>query len=331
MTYPEFIQAWNDKTDFIICKTSGSTGNPKEISLPKEQVSLSAKRTLGFFDINRSGAVFYSCISPDTIGGKMQAVRASLSGGRLLYEVPSNRPTLTSGSPEKIDLLSVVPSQMIWLLDHADEMPQIDNILVGGAPIPDKLRQRIVLSPWRVWETYGMTETASHVALRRVTLPQSGFKPLDGVSLDTSDDGRLIVNIENWRTFMTNDIARINYLSAHDDPDGIKSGIRKDVEFEIIGRFDNVIITGGKKVHPEEVERILEPLMNHELMISSLPDDKWGNRVILIVPPDQSLTDDKIMTICKENLQRYEVPKEIFRRDVPLTANGKKQRNFKMR
>ena len=161
------------------------------------------------------------------------------------------------------------------------------------------------------YATYGMTETASHIALRKVTEHEEPFKILDGIKIRTDSDDRLIIEIEGWQELATNDIARI-YGNG---------------KFSIIGRSDNVIISGGKKIHPEQVEETLEREFGTSVMISSRPDDKWGERVIMIIEDNTSLMDDiNIISICKRTLPKECVPKEIIHGTIPRTANGKKRR-----
>ena len=165
MTYEDFAQEW-DSRDMITCRTSGSTGAPKEILLPKQEMVNSALRTIDFFGLT-GDSLLYSCIAPDFIGGKMMLVRQRAAGCRFLWETPSNRP-LDGYSGEPISLLSVVPSQVIYILDNIKDMPVIDAMLVGGSSIPESLRHRIEKSGLNAYESYGMTETASHIALRRI-------------------------------------------------------------------------------------------------------------------------------------------------------------------
>ena len=149
MTYEEFFREWDDVSADILCHTSGSTGKPKDILLPKNEMLRSAMRTIRHFNLDRRSHL-HSCISPDYIGGKMQGVRAKIMGAEFTYETPSNRP-LEHYRGGRIDLLSVVPSQMRYILDHADEMPEIGAILIGGAPIPINTEADILKSKFNVW------------------------------------------------------------------------------------------------------------------------------------------------------------------------------------
>lgn len=308
-TYEDFLTEWRDGRDFITCRTSGSTGAPKHIRIPKVEVAKSARRTLDFFRLH-PGAHLHSCISPEFIGGKMMAVRAEIGGALLSCETPSNRP-LDEYSGGAIDLLAVVPSQMIHILDNLGRMPEIRHIIIGGARIEGGLRNRIAASGLDAWETYGMTETASHIALRKVEEPERTFSPLPGIKVWTDETRRLVIEMEGWQRIVTNDIAEIN-------PGG---------EFRICGRADNVINTGGKKVHPEQVEETLEAVLGHEILITSRPDPKWGERVVMIIDDGRSEADNvKIMQQCRDILPKECLPKEIIHAHVEHTPNGKKKR-----
>lgn len=306
MDWKDLQQEWENGEEFMRCQTSGSTGSPREILLPKREMKNSAVRTIRFFNLSNT-SLLYSCISPEFIGGKMMLIRALISGASFSSETPSSHP-LSKYSGDKIDLLSVVPTQMISLLENKNILSGIKNILIGGAPIPDDLRCKIASSGLNAWESYGMTETASHIAIRPVTDPESNFYPLDGIYISLIDDC-LKIDIKGWKSFVTNDIAEIF-------PDG---------SFKIIGRADNVFISGGIKIHPEKLERILFPHFNFPFMISSKPDPFWG-RICILITQNPDISDNEILNICRENLDRKFVPKEIIHSEIPYTANGKIQR-----
>lgn len=310
MTYEEFIEEWRGNSYEIECRTSGSTGEPQRILLPKTEVRKSAERTNRFFHLGE-GSHFHSCIAPDFIGGKMMAVRADISGGRLTYETPSNRP-LNNYEGDAIDLLAVVPSQMIHILDHADEMPEIMNIIIGGAPIPSGLRKRIGESVLNAWETYGMTETCSHIALRKICNETYGFKPLEGIDISRTDEGCLRIALDGWKEIETNDLVEIE----------------ADGTFEILGRADSMIITGGKKVNPLKLEMELEAEFGCEVLVTSEPDEKWGEKVIYIVEDTgRHIADEQIVAFCREQFPAECRPKEIRHSKLARTANGKKKRH----
>lgn len=309
MTYQEFLNEWRGASDSIECMTSGSTGKPKRILLPKREVERSARRTIDFFGLGGE-SILYSCISPDYIGGKMMAVRAELCGGTLKWETPSNTP-LRGHDGAVTDLLAVVPSQMRHILDRPELFRSLRHIIIGGSAIPPGLRKRIASSGLDAWETYGMTETASHVALRKVSAEETGFVPLDGITVGLEEDGRLRIDIKGWTTVVTNDIARVH----------------ADGSFSIIGRADNVIVTGGKKVHPEELEMLIEREFGFPALVASLPDEKWGEKVILVTEDRGKTPDESILRYCRKEMPPHCVPKQIIHNDICRTASGKKCRD----
>lgn len=310
MTYEEFFREWDDMSADILCHTSGSTGTPRDILLPKNEMMRSAMRTIRHFNLD-SGSHLHSCISPDYIGGKMQGVRAKILGAEFTFETPSNHP-LEHYQGGRIDLLSIVPSQMRYILDHADEMPEIGAILIGGAPIPVNIEVDIIQSRFSVWETYGMTETASHIALRDVKIIGSPFRAFDDVNLSTDLEGRLIINIRDWKKITTNDI--VDMYGGN--------------QFKVVGRYDNVINSGGIKIHPERIEQIMEALLNCPVLITSAPDDKWGERVVMVVEDSGLYLDEQIEEICHKHLQKQVIPKEIRHGKIARTENGKKKRKL---
>lgn len=320
MTQEEFEKDWKDDSDFVVCHTSGSTGNPKEIHLPKEFMRQSARRTNEFFQIN-SESRLHTCLDFQYIASKMMTVRADEAKCRLTSEKPSNQPLKEITSDENISILSVVPSQMIWILDNVRNLPEISNVLIGGSPIPPMLRKIIALSGINAWESYGMTETASHIALRKVTDDEcKPFKTLDGITVEVNGDGCLVINMPGIDRLETNDLAEV--VSS--------------TEFRILGRADNCIISGGVKIIPEMLERMLGSFITFNYCISSVPDQKWGERLVLVVETEEAtLSDEIIKKAVGVRLEQFKksmclgpkAPKEIFLIDhIPLNSNGKVDR-----
>lgn len=309
MTYEEFKSEWLSNSEYIHCLTSGSTGTPANILLPKREMIRSALRTCEFFDISESSHL-HSCISPDYIGGKMMMVRSCVSNAQFTFETPSNRP-LTGNIENSIDLVSVVPSQMLYILEHHETLSKVKNYLIGGAAIHPEIREKIVQNGLSAFESYGMTETASHIALRKIGKDDSGFIPLPGVTVCLHEDNRLGIIIDGWKEFITNDVAEI----------------LPDKSFKILGRADNVINTGGKKVHPEDLEKRIGKYLNIPFFISSRMDIKWGERIVFVTS-DYNLSSQKILDTCHDILAPWEMPKEVIRiNELPLTPNGKIKRS----
>lgn len=327
MTFEEFIEEWRGESEFIEARTSGSTGEPKLIRLPKPFVRASALRSNNFFCIN-SQSRLHSCVAPDYIGGKMMAVRAETAGCRLTWETPSNAPLRGIGAKEKIDLLAVVPSQMLHILENKKDLPSIRTVIIGGSPINASLRDRIMASDLCAYETYGMTETSSHIALRKVG--NEWFSTLEGIRVDKDDRGCLVICFDTGEVFRTNDLASVESSNR----------------FKINGRIDNIIITGGKKVNPIDVECRISHLFSTPFIITSSPDLKWGMKVVLKVERGEKAggrpvenhrawesekkeeeAASRLFEKLREVFSSHEMPKVIEWVDkLPRTANGKLKR-----
>lgn len=306
MTFQEFIEEWRSSKDFIYAYTSGSTGDPKIINLDKNFVADSARRTNDFFEIS-SRSRLHSCVSPDFIGGKMMAVRAEIVGAKLSWEKPSNKPLRDLNPEQSYDLVAVVPSQMIYILDNLINLPKIKNIIIGGSAIHPDLRLKIAESGLNAYETYGMTETASHIALRKISTKAVPFKVLPGIKIASDYEGCLNIRFASGEFIQTNDLAEL--ISAE--------------EFFIKGRRDQIIISGGKKINPVLIEEAISPLIDSPFIITGFPDQKWGEKVVLLIegkPKDFHVLKEKI----KKNLHHWQLPKEfLYVKALPRTPNGK--------
>lgn len=320
MTQKEFEDIWNDASDRVLCHTSGSTGTPKDIYLDKSMMIESARRTNQFFGID-SGSRLHTCLDFQYIASKMMLVRAAEAGCELTSEEPSNRPLASACLDREITLLSVVPSQMQFILENQDSFKAVSKVLVGGSPVPPMLRRAIALSRFDAWESYGMTETASHIALRKITDDASApFVALPGIKVSASHDGCLVIAMPGYDDIVTTDMAEV--LS--------------DSEFRILGRADNCVISGGIKIIPEQLEQMLGPFVAFPYCISSLPDEKWGERLVLVVEKgDSNLSDDIVCKAVSLRLAQYKkvlelgvkTPKEVICVSrLPLLANSKVDR-----
>lgn len=312
MTPEEFIAEWNAGLPFIEAHTSGSTGCPKLIRLSRTLVEASARRTNAFFGINAESQL-HSPLSTDYIAGKMMIVRGILAGCHVSFEAPSNNPLSGYTGPD-ITLLAVVPSQLLGLLRAPYPLPEIKHILVGGSAIDPVLRCRFVEAnkKWEAWETYGMTETASHIALRKIDRSAPApFSTMKGIKVSLDSRGCLVINMPESESIITNDLAEVISPS----------------EFRILGRTDNVIITGGKKVNPEKLEEALAAAFpDTRFMLSAEADEKWTSALKLLVEGDAAT--EEIAAFCRYALQPHERPKIIRHVDsLPRTENGKLRRH----
>lgn len=320
MNQKEFEVIWHSNAEGVVCHTSGSTGDPKEIILTKDFMRQSARRTVNFFGIN-SDSRLHTCLDFDYIASKMMTVRSDVAKCLLTSETPSNRPLTEIDTDERIDLLSVVPSQMEGILNSGKKYIGIRTILIGGSPIPEGLRLRVVMSGHEVWESYGMTETASHIALRRVTDdPTLPFETLPGIQVSSDERGCLRIEMPGRETIITNDMA----------------DVISPTQFRILGRYDDCIISGGIKIMPAVLEEMLGGFIRFDYCISSVPDRKWGERLVMAVESGGAgYPDEFIKSAVEVRLNQYKkklnlgvkAPKNVVTVDfLPRTANGKVDR-----
>ncbi len=304
-----FIENWLDESDTIEVQTSGSTGQAKVISIQKNLMLASAKATLNFFKLSE-GQTALLCLPVKYIAGKMMLVRAILGKLNLILVEPSSVPCEQLDS--KIDFAAMIPLQVENSL-HA--LSKIQNLIIGGAPMSPSLENRLKKAPNSVYASYGMTETITHVALRNV---KEGvyFKALPGVTFWQDDRDCLIVKAPhlNIDELITNDVIELEDFT----------------HFKWLGRYDNVINSGGIKLNPEEIESKIAPLFDRAFYISSEPDELLGEKLILLIEGDE--LDAYSLTLLKselaEELNKYEVPKKIvFAQTFNRTPNGKLKRS----
>ena len=316
MTLEEFLAQWNDTSDVIEVHTSGSTGKPKRLLVEKRRMVNSARITCDFLGL-KEGDTALLCMPLDYIAGKMVVVRSLVSHLHLISVMPSSHPLKDITQP--IDFAAMVPLQVYSSLQEPAErerLMSIRHLIIGGGAIDDSLESQLQQFPNAVWSTYGMTETLSHIALRRISGENSSlwYSPLDGVDVSLSSDSCLEIYAPqvNPEKLHTNDIAELRTL-----PDGSK-------EFRILGRKDNVIDSGGIKIQAEEVERLLRPHLSCGFMITKVSDARLGEAVTLLVESDDV---DNILAVCKHVLPRHWVPRHIFPEShIPITETGKPAR-----
>lgn len=312
MTVQEFVSEWNNGIDVVIAHTSGSTGSPKEIRLLKRDMLASAKVTNDFFGITEKSRMLL-CLSPSYIAGKMMIVRSIVSGAELVFEKPSND-VLADYEGEPFDLVALVPSQVIALLEHPERLKHIRTMLIGGSALPYDLEKRLVDAGVEAYASYGMTETCSHIALRKVGAGTS-FTAVGPVLFYVDERGCLCADVPHLSIgrVVTNDVVEL--LSP--------------TEFRWVGRFDNVINTGGIKVFPEDIEACLNNLTEARFYITSQLSEKWGEEIVLVLERDSIGKEEEQMLFDKMRgvLLPYQVPKKII--CLPKfeeTATGKVKR-----
>lgn len=306
----DFLEQWYDHNDFIEVQTSGSTGIPKTIRLAKESMAHSAEMTCDFFHLTEDTTALL-CLPADYIAGKMMIVRALVCGMNLLAVQPSANPFTDIKEP--IDFTAITPYQFINSYQTLQEIP-IRKIIVGGSQVSLHLQKLMNYLDAEIYETYGMTETCSHIALRRLNGRQASeyFEILPGVEIRRDERECLIIKAPALTSveLVTNDVVQLLDTS----------------HFKWLGRFDNVINTGGIKVFSEQVEKKLEATLEGRFFIASLPDLTFGEKIILVLEGDPLSTsqEKELKSQFESILSKYEIPKAIYTvSSFALSSSGK--------
>lgn len=309
----DFLEEWSNESEYLKVHTSGSTGTLKELWVEKKRMMKSAMMTVSFLGLQKNDTA-HLCMPLQYIAGKMVVVRALVAGLRLIISTPCGNPLREI---TEIPVFSAMTPMQVFntvQIDRENEaLKQINQLIIGGGSIDKTLNDILATYPNAIWSTYGMTETLSHIALRRLNGANASewYTPLPNVSLSRSIEGTLIINAPDVapQILETNDIVEFNSQN----------------QFRIIGRKDNIINTGGIKVQIEQVEDLLKPLLKRPFMITAVPDSKFGERIVLLTEHN-SLTEEKIKN-AMETLPIYWRAKEIITIDkLPQTGTGKPDR-----
>ena len=314
---------WHDESPYVRVKTSGSTGTPKPMLVEKCRMLASACRTNDFLGLKEDDTALL-CMSLDYIAGKMMVVRAIERGLQLVSVEPTGHPlsnqhfsSLISHFSFPLDFSAMVPMQVYNSLQVAEErerLMQIKHLIVGGGAIDDSLAAELKSFPNAVWSTYGMTETLSHIALRRLNGPEASewYTPFPSVKVSLSEEGCLVIDAPEVcaERLVTNDIAEV------EQGDG-------STAFRILGRKDNVICSGGIKIQAEAVERELHPYLRVPYLITKRQDEKFGEVVVLLTEG----AVEEAQKVCERILPKYHQPRVYLHVDrIPLTETGKPAR-----
>ena len=317
MTVEEFLAQWNDASPTMEVRTSGSTGTPKLIYIEKERMRASARMTCDFLGLKPADTALL-CMPLDYIAGKMMVVRALERNMKLLSVEPSGHPladnTLSDLNEGIVHLAAMVPLQ-VWntlqVPEERERLCHIKHLIIGGGAIPRELEQELRTLPINVWSSYGMTETLSHIALRRIS--EDYYSPLPGISLSQDQDDCLIINAPSLcaQTLYTNDIVRFH---------------GKD-HFQIIGRRDNTICSGGIKIQIEQVEAWLHSIGIDNIMVTYREDKALGQALVYLTT-DEINTDMLRKSVPTDTPNsKFWLPRHIVKvPSLPLTPTGKPDR-----
>ena len=346
MTLEDFFSEWNNDSDRVLVHTSGSTGKPKPMMVEKKRMLNSARITCDFLGL-KPGDSALLCMSLDYIAGKMVVVRSIERHLHLISVSPSGHPLKDINLKDvngkdvngEITFAAMVPMQVYNTLQVPEErerLTHIRHLIIGGGAIDASLEKELQALPGNIaiWSTYGMTETLSHIALRRINGAEASewYQPFDSVKISQTDEGCLVIDapLVCAETLVTNDIVEIESY--------IYNKVEK-LRFRIKGRKDNVICSGGIKIQIEEVEALLKPHLEKPFMIAKKKDEKFGEIAVLLTEDEDlkkveatirrllSGKSDDSNKSSESKSHKYWIPREYLHVEhLPLTETGKPKR-----
>lgn len=298
----DFLLNWLDANDSLIVKTSGSTGKPKSIELSKQAMVHSALATGDYFELKPNDTALL-CLPIHYIAGKMMLIRAMVLGLHIDLVAPNSSPL--DNLTRKYDFVAMVPLQ---LENSLKSISKIKTLIVGGAKVSQNLIEKIQNCSTIVFETYGMTETITHIAVRKLNHAHSKtyFEVLPNFHISQDERGCLVIKAPylNKNPVVTNDMVKLH----------------SNTTFEWLGRFDNVINSGGIKIHPEQIEAKLMSFIQSEFFITSRDNPSLGEAVILVIEGEKKELPKTIFS----SFNKHEIPKDIvFVNAFKRTTSGK--------
>lgn len=292
-----FIQKWLSNEQIFTLQTSGSTGQPKQITLTRDQLRASANRTINKLKLSEKNRAFV-CLDTKYIAGKMMLVRALEANMPIVAVEPVADP-LKNIEDTAHYFGAFVPLQLDEIFKDQSSIKKLNkfqSILIGGAAVSSSLLEKIKTLSCAVYATYGMTETVSHIALQKLNGndAQDYFETLPGIKIQADERDCLVIEIPEFKNpIITNDLVqRID-----------------ETHFKILGRYDNIINSGGIKLVPETIEIKVGTLLQQDFFVAGVNDERLGQKLVLVVEGEE-LKD--LYSALKHSLPAYEVPKQIL-------------------
>jgi len=301
-----FLSDWFNQEHYISVQTSGSTGEPKQIPLKKEYMINSALATGAYFKLPKKTTTLL-CLSTDYIAGKMMLVRALVLGWHLDIIEPSSHPL--QKTEKTYDFSAMVPLQVG---NSIGDLFRIKKLIVGGGVVSKQLQQKIIDIPSAIYATYGMTETITHIAAKK----------LNKFTIIDNETGQSVFHNENYRVLPNINISKDSRDCLVIDAPKISDErvVTNDVvsllsenEFEWLGRYDTIINSGGIKLIPEQIEQKLASIIDDRFFVSALPDERLGEKLILVIEAqfvDKDIIREKVKNLT--TLSTFERPKEMY-------------------
>ena len=319
----QFLQDWFSDSETVSVQTSGSTGIPKVFEIEKKRMLNSAKMTCDFLGL-KEGDTALLCLPVQYISGKMMLVRAIERKLKIIISVPSSTPEIS----ENVEFCAMTPLQV---QNSLDKIHFIKNLIIGGAAVSENLKSQLTSSIQhpasnKIYETYGMSETLSHIALKQISPVQENYFTIFNdveISVDERNCLKIFAPKLNPEILQTNDIVELMHFdSAQCDKK----------QFKFLGRFDNVINSGGVKIFAEELENLVKKHIDRDLVFLGKPDETLGEKLVLVIE-DELFSEgcqsersrrlkSEILNLKFEN--KFHSPKEIlFLEKFPRAENGK--------
>lgn len=309
----DFIKEWFSDSKTVQIQSSGSTGTPKIFEVEKSKMWNSARMTCQFLDLKEGNSALI-CLPIEYISGKMMIVRSILRKLNLKITEPSTNPLQNNTS--KIDFCAMTPLQVE---NSLGELHLIKNLIIGGAAVSETLKNKIIHTlqstntQTKIFETYGMSEILSHIALKQIFPNQEDwFTVFEGVEIDLDERKCLKISAPklNAEVLQTNDLVEI----------------KDNKQFRFLGRIDHVINSAGAKISPEELEKLVKQYLPNEVVFLGIDDEKLGQKLILVVEGQESdAIHDQLASIPYK--KSFHQPKDIiFVEQIPRTENGKVSR-----
>ena len=325
----EFLQNWFSDSETVSVQTSGSTGIPKVFEIEKKRMLNSAKMTCDFLGL-KEGDTALLCLPVQYISGKMMLVRAIERKLKVIISVPSSAPEIS----QNIDFCAMTPLQV---QNSLNKIYLIKNLIIGGASVSENLKSQLTSeletrnSEQKIFETYGMSETLSHIALKQISpIQEEYFSVLNDVeiSVDERNCLKIFAPKLNPEILQTNDIVELmHFMNSVRKPSVYAQCDKK--QFKFLGRFDNVINSGGVKIFAEELENLVKKHIDRDLVFLGKPDETLGEKLVLVVEGKDastslSMTEIKSKIYNLEFPSKFHIPKVIlFLEKFPRAENGK--------
>jgi O-succinylbenzoic acid--CoA ligase len=315
----DFCRQWKLGKNEFSFHTSGSTGKPKPIYLSRLSMIESANMTMDWLHLQEGDNVLL-CLPIEYIAGAMMLVRALVLKLNIVLVEPSQNPLEEITKPINIHLASFVTTQWSTILQSNPNLftffSEVKGILIGGSELTSSVELLTKEIQLPIFQTYGMTETSSHIAFRQISSEDAIYQCLKGVQIKLNDQGCLCIHapstLNQW--IETNDVAELIHVN----------------QFSILGRNDFAINSGGRKIHPEIIEKCCHSFFaQHSITCKTfaygLDDDFYGQKLVLFIETIDELNIQlQLIEYLKLNLESWEVPKQfIILPEFLYTKTGK--------